>query len=86
MFDGSDEHLICEEDTSNKCTLKGTAKCSAQYIILLYLNDCHLKEKNNTDTRALEGNSCTVVSSVYKPSEEERNRGLEERTAFSLEG
>lgn len=28
---------------SNKCALKGPAECSVQYIILLYLKDCHLR-------------------------------------------
>lgn len=29
---------------SSKCIPKSTAKCAAQYIILLHLTDCHLKQ------------------------------------------
>jgi len=102
VFDTLYEHLICEEGNPTNVLLKGTAKCSAQYIILLYLNNCHLKRKifkekffktgrekcQLDDTRASEGSNCTVVTSVSvcKSSEEVWNKGLEKGTAFSQEG
>lgn len=56
---------------SSKCIPKSTAKCAAQYIILLHLTDCHLKQNifrqegknaNNIIQEHQRGNNCAVVS------------------------